>query len=96
MFSPLSRYANLEIAKWSAPDGRVIPYVRRRFLPPLTGGLFIEHEVTHGDRLDNLTARYLGDPEQFWRICDVNAAMKPDELTNVVGRRIRISPEKGF
>ena len=35
-----------------------------------------------GDRLDNIAARYLGDPEQFWRICDANGAMRPDELTD--------------
>ena len=26
-------------------------------------------------------AQYLGDPEQFWRICDANGAMRPEELT---------------
>jgi hypothetical protein len=93
MFSATSRYVNIEIAKWTAPDGRVIPYVRRRFLPPLTEEPFVEHEVTQGDRLDNITARYLGDPEQFWRVCDVNPDMLPDSLTATVGRRIRIIPE---
>ena len=95
MFSSTSRYANLEVAKWNATDGRVIPYVRRRFLPSLTEESFFEHEVTEGDRLDNLTAHYLGDPEQFWRVCDVNSAMQPDSLTAAVGRRVRVVPESG-
>ena len=30
-----------------------------------------------GDRLDNLAARYIGDPQQFWRLCDANGAMQP-------------------
>ena len=34
-----------------------------------------------GDRLDNVSAQYLGDPEQFWRLCDANNAMEPEELT---------------
>ncbi len=96
MFSPLSRYASLEIAKWTDPDGRIIPYVRRRFLPPLTDDLYVEHEVCEGDRLDNVTARYLGDPEQYWRVCDVNPTMDPDQLTAIVERRIRIVREKGL
>jgi hypothetical protein len=96
MFSSKSRYANLEIAKWTASDGRIIPYARRRFLPPLTEGVYIEHEVCEHDRLDNVTAHYLGDAEQYWRICDVNAELEPDQLTVTIGRRIRILSEKGI
>jgi hypothetical protein len=43
-----------------------------------------------GDRLDNFTARYLGDPEQFWRLGDANEEMQPNQLTEEVGRAIRI------
>jgi len=95
MFTSTSRYANLEIAKYTTLDRRVIAYVRRRFLPPLIDGDFFEHEVIDGDRLDNVTARYLGDPEQFWRVCDVNTDLQPDDLTAEPGRRIRISPLGG-
>jgi hypothetical protein len=49
-----------------------------------------EHLVTRGDRLDNVTARYLRDPEQFWRILDANVGMKPEELTDEVGRTLVI------
>jgi hypothetical protein len=41
-----------------------------------------------GDRLDLLAFRYLGDPEQFWRICDTNLALLPDELTKRPGTRL--------
>ena len=44
-----------------------------------------------GDRLDNVTAKYLGDPEQFWRLCDANGAMRPEELTETIGNRVRIT-----
>ena len=43
-----------------------------------------------GDRLDNITANYLGDPEQFWLLCDANNAMHPDELTAQIGQKLRI------
>ena len=41
------------------------------------------------------TARYLGDPEQFWRLCDANAALRPDELMEV-GRWLRITLPEGI
>ena len=52
--------------------------------------------MTEGERLDNIAAQYLGDPEQFWRICDANGAMRPDELTETVGRRLRITLPEGI
>jgi nucleoid-associated protein YgaU len=53
-----------------------------------------QHTVTQGERLDNITARYLGDPEQFWQICDANNEMRPDDLTKEIGSIIRISMPK--
>ena len=92
MFSGTSRYAGIEIVKYITPDGEEIPYVRRRFIPPAGDGSPIaEHVVTQGERLDNITASYLGDPEQFWRVCDANNAMQPEELTAEIGRRLRIA-----
>jgi hypothetical protein len=55
-----------------------------------------EHSVAEGERLDNITAQYLGDPEQFWRLCDANDAMRPEELTETVGRRLRITLPEGI
>ncbi|RPI88962.1 MAG: LysM domain-containing protein, partial [Planctomycetaceae bacterium] len=49
------------------------------------------HLVTEGDRLDNITARYLGDPTQFWRVCDANLVLLPDELSDEPGESIRIA-----
>jgi hypothetical protein len=71
-------------------EGREVVYLRRRFLPLEMGQLLTEHVVTQGDRLDNITASYLGDPEQFWRLCDANLAKNPQELTSEIGRRLRI------
>lgn len=96
-FVPTSRYHGLDTAQFVAPDGRAVVYVRRRFLPPPERlALLQEHEVSEGDRLDRITARYLGDPEQFWRVCDANRAMRPDELTEVVGRHLRITLPDGI
>jgi hypothetical protein len=96
-FPPTSRYHLIETATYETRDGKVIRYLRRRFVPPPERFTVIqEHLVSQGDRLDNVTARYLGDPEQFWRICDANAAMRPDELTETIGRRIRITLPEGI
>ena len=96
-FPPTSRYHNIETAKMETSDGREVIYLRRRFLPsPDRFALLQEHEVAQGDRLDNITARYLNDPEQCWRICDANAAMRPDELTEEIGRRLRITLPEGI
>jgi hypothetical protein len=96
-FPPQSRYHLVPTGTMSGPGGRVIVYVRRRFVPPPDHFVVLqEHTVVQGDRLDNLAARYLGDPEQFWRLCDANAAMRPDELTDTIGRRIRITLPEGM
>ena len=90
MFTPASRYYLLENAVIER-DGRKIVYKRRRFLPQGSEmSLLAEAVVIAGDRLDLITARTLGDPEQFWRVCDANDAMNPFDLTTQVGRRLRI------
>jgi hypothetical protein len=91
-FPPTSRYHAVPTAKLTLPDGREVAYLKRRLVPPPERfALLQEHAVSDGERLDHIAMRYLGDPEQFWRICDANGAMRPDELLNPVGRRIRIT-----
>lgn len=97
MFSVTSRYYALEQVKYETADGRAIVYVRRRFVPAADRfALLTEHTVTQDERLDNITAQYLGDAEQFWRVCDANTAMRPDELTETVGRKLRITLPEGI
>ena len=91
MFEPTSRYLPLETATVTTPDGRADAYKRRRFLPQGEAmPLLVEVVVAQGDRLDLMTARTLGDPEQFWRVCDANNAMNPPDLTAELGRTLRI------
>jgi nucleoid-associated protein YgaU len=74
---------------------REIRFVKRRFIPSPNGTTtLLEHTVTQGERLDNITVRYLGDPTQFWRICDANNVLQPNELTDNIGRRIKIALPK--
>lgn len=97
LFPPTSRYHNIETATLETADGKEIVYLTRRFVPgPDRFTLIQEHEVVQGDRLDNITARYLNDPLQFWRICDANTAMNPPDLTTEIGRRLRITLPEGI
>ena len=99
MFDPTSRYYNIEVATLTATDldglPREIRYVKRRFIPPTDGATtLVEHTVTQEERLDNITARYLGDPTQFWRVCDANTVLQPNALTDTVGNVIEIAMPK--
>ena len=92
-----SRYYGIAMTEVVLPNGKTVVYLRRRFVPsPDRFQLLQLHTVTQGERLDNITARYLGDPEQFWRVCDANNAMRPEELTETVGRRLRITLPQGI
>jgi hypothetical protein len=96
-FPPTSRYHGIETAAVETVEGKTIVYLRRRFVPPPERfALLREHTVTQGDRLDNVTNQYLGDPEQFWRLCDANNVMRPEELTETIGRKIRITLPEGI
>lgn len=91
MFEQRSRYYALDDASLTTADGSVIAYKQRRFLPDGEKmPLLVEVTVTEGDRLDLITARTLGDPEQFWRICDANNTMNPSDLTAETGRVLRV------
>ena len=97
LFPPTSRYFNSETATLERGNSRTLIYLRRRFVPPPErfSSLHV-HVVVQGDRLDNITARYLSDPEQFWRVCDANRAMRPDDLTADLGRNLRITLPEGI
>src|SRR5437879_3773265 len=97
MFSPTSRYYAIPTTTLETPEGRKIAYVRRRFVPaPERFELLLEHVVTQAERLDNITAQYFADPELFWRLCDANGAIRPEELIETIGRRLRITLPEGI
>lgn len=97
IFPPTSRYHNIETTTYKSVNDKEIIHLKRRLVPaPERFSLLQEHLVVEGDRLDNITARYLGDPLQFWRVCDANAAMNPADLTAEIGRRLRITLPEGF
>jgi hypothetical protein len=97
IFPASSRYHGIESALVETEDGRVRIYLRRRFVPsPDRFQTLQEHVVTEGERLDNITWLYLGDPLLFWRLGDANNAMQPDALTDRIGSRLRIPLPEGI
>lgn len=86
MFFRGSRYEHVPEATIAGPDDRTIRYKRMRFVPEVPARLAIA--VQSGDRPDLVSWRVLGDPEQFWRLCDVNRERRPVDLTAQSGRRL--------
>jgi hypothetical protein len=95
-FPPTSRYYSIAIGSLTRADGEQTPYLTRRFLPPSDRFAFLHaHRVTAGERMDIIAGSELLDPEAYWRICDANDAMRPDELATV-GRPLRITLPEGI
>jgi len=91
LFAPNSRYIGIPTATYVAADGTNIAYVRRHFLPqPDQLVQMQQYSVLQGDRLDVIATKFLGDPTLFWRICDANGAMRPEDLTATVGMVLRV------
>ncbi len=91
MFDSKSRYYYLETATFETADGKSIAYKRRRFLPKGKDlPLLTETRVEQSDRMDLIAHRTIGDSEQFWRVCDANDAMNPDELISEPGTWLKV------
>src|SRR5262245_48131832 len=86
--SPNSRYFHTPTATLEQPDGTTIIYLRRRIVPPPESfAVMTQYVVSEGNRLDHIAARFFGDPERFWVLCDANRAVEPNQL-EIVGRRL--------
>jgi hypothetical protein len=100
LFSMNSRYYGVDTAMLTTAADKTVIYLRRRFVPsPTRFALLQEHLVVEGDRLDNITAHYLGDPEQFWRVADANNAMNPTDLVaqpDKIGSQLKITLPEGI
>jgi hypothetical protein len=90
-YAPNSRYYNLSPLTYTAKDGRTIRYTARRFIPPPDRFAPIAvHAVVQGERVDTIAAQSFGDPLLYWRLCDANLAVRPDDL-EVPGTQLRIT-----
>ncbi|NIM95757.1 MAG: hypothetical protein GTO18_18815 [Anaerolineales bacterium] len=88
MFFKGSRYAAVGEHTITDKDGRVIRYKKIRFIQG--ANTHISHTLAQGERLDHIAHSFYKEPDQFWRICDANVALWPDELLEEVGTGILI------
>lgn len=92
-----SRYAAVEIVTTVDDRGELVRWFRRRFLPATEDvGVSHEHVVRAGERLDLIADREIGDAELWWQVADANRAIRPADLTDEPGRRLRIAVPPGF
>ncbi|MER6187920.1 LysM domain-containing protein [Streptomyces sp. NPDC001652] len=97
VFPPTSRYATTGTTVHDPGDGSApVPHLRRRFCPaPERFALLHEYDVVAGDRPDLIAAAHYGDPELWWRLADANGTVDPGELTDRIGRSLRITLPEG-
>lgn len=96
--NPSSRYCNTDTKPYTLSDGTPVKYLARRILPqPAIYRSLQTYVVLEGDRIDNLAAKFLGDPLLYWIICDANGVVDPDALTSPsqVGHSILIPVAAG-
>jgi hypothetical protein len=96
-FPPTSRYAEVGVDAHDPGGGwPPVPFLRRRFCPRAERlALLYEVGVVEGDRRDLLAARHAGDAELWWRLADANSVVDPRDLTDPVGRRLRVTLPEG-
>src|SRR3954462_3258031 len=95
MFFRGSRYENIADTTLTTKDGRTIRYKRMRLVPQGSSPPRLFTEVQQGERPDLLAFRTIGDPEQFWRLCDLNLVRRPVDLTGVPGKPVTIPSPGG-
>jgi hypothetical protein len=96
-FGPSSRYVGTPVDAWDPGGGwPPVPFLGRRLCPRQERfALLYETRIVEGDRRDLLANEHLGDAELWWRLADANAAVDPRQLTEPIGRRVRVTLPEG-
>ncbi len=86
-FDPKSRYAR-HASTYEAKDRRGRSVAALSAAEPPEQPLLGEHLRKQGQRLDHLANFYLADPSAYWRLAEINDAVLPDALAEVVSLKI--------
>jgi hypothetical protein len=95
--NPSSRYYGSGVEQIALASGVTVSYLSRRIVPKMS--LYSQtqnYSVVAGDRIDNLAARFLGDPILFWMIAEANGVEDAESLTAEPGRTILIPLVSGI
>lgn len=96
-FSISSRYNGIATATLEGKSGEPVVYLKRRFVPKSENFFVLQqHTIKEGERLDNITNQYYGDPERFWQLCDGNNVIDPGKVTEETGDTINITLPEGI
>jgi len=92
-----SRYYGAGVEQTTIGGALPVSYLSRRIIPQMAVYTQTQNYiVAAGDRLDNLAARYLGDPLLFWMIVEANGVLDADGLLAEPGRMIVIPLVSGI
>jgi hypothetical protein len=90
-----SRYSGVPTRTLVAPDGREVAYLARRFVPAPEAFTTLAYRlVAEGERLDQIAAETIGNPEAFWLHCDANRVIWAEEL-EAAGTSLRLTLPEG-
>lgn len=92
MRDPSSRYAGLPERHVALPGGRAAPVLAQRIIPPPGAPPAGEFATRQDERADALAARVLGDPLQWWRLCDASLLPHAQALVGPSRRVLRLPP----
>jgi len=96
LFAANSRYQGAGTSTLTTAGGQTVVYVQRRFVPQASSfAVLQQYTVQQGDRLDNMAAQLLGDPQLYWRLCDANGALRPQEI-EVQGLVLNVTLPQGI
>ena len=96
LFAANSRYQGIGTNTLTTASGQTVVYLERRFVPQASAfAVLQQYTVQQGDRLDNMASSLLGDPQLYWRMCDANGAMRPEDL-EVEGLTLNITLPQGI
>lgn len=94
-FPPESRYHGIPTTQIIGADGVPVVYLQRRLAPqPETFFTQRLRRTRQGERLDQIAATEIGDPEAFWMLCDANGSVWAEELEQP-GTEMRITLPQG-
>jgi hypothetical protein len=94
-FPPDSRYHGVPTTSIESADGAAVTYLKRRFAPaPEAFATMRYRRVTQGERLDQIAAAEVGNPEAFWMLTDANGAIWAEELEEP-GKTLRLTLPAG-
>lgn len=90
-----SRYHGIPTTSIEETAAGAVTYLKHRFAPaPEAFATLRYRRVTQGERLDQIAAAEVGNPEAFWMLTDANGVIWAEELEEP-GKTLRLTLPAG-